>query len=237
MITLSFQNDTIYVWKLVIFWKLETGNWKFLAAACIIILVLNLLIQAMEIFWHGNSAVTIKTKNVMVGINPKKIESYDLLIFSKEQDNKLKLKENQFMIDTPGEYEAKSIMVYSVYDEERQSHGWHIKIEDIKIYFTNDLDFLPTKEQLDNMGTVDLAFFPVAADKDDEKKLQSQVEAIDPRIIIPIALKDDVEASVCQDLARVVGLKCNVLLKSYKIKSRQQLPEEEQLYVALEKTA
>ncbi|MFZ5391962.1 MAG: MBL fold metallo-hydrolase [Patescibacteria group bacterium] len=190
----------------------------------------------MEIFWHGNSSVTIKTKNATLGFNPKKNDDYDLLVFGTKQE-KLKLKEYQFVIDSPGEYEAKSIMVYSVYNEEKQSRGWQVKIEDLTVYFTDNLDFLPTKEQLDNLGTVDLAFFPAVINKDDEKKLQKQVEAIDPRIIIPIAGSDEVEAQVCQDLARVLGLKCNEILKSYKIKSRQQLPEEEQLFVTLEKTA
>jgi hypothetical protein len=190
----------------------------------------------MEIFWHGNSSVTIKTKNATFGLNPKTIEGYDLVVFSHKQ-GKLKLGENQFVIDSPGEYEAKSIMVYSIYDQEKQSHGWQIKIEDLMMYFTDDLNFLPTKEQLDNLGTVDLAFFPAAINKEDEKKLQKQVETIDPRIIIPIANSEEVGAQVCLDLARALGLKCNELLKSYKIKSRQQLPEEEQLYIALEKTA
>ncbi len=188
----------------------------------------------MEIFWQGNSAVIIKGKSAVLGINPKTTENCDLLIF--DEPHKIKSKENQFLIDSPGEYEAKSIMAYSIYNQEKQSHGWQIKIDDLTLYYTNKLDFIPTKEQIDNLGTIDVAFFPAPGNKEEEQKLQKQVETIDPRIIIPVASHDEVEAQVCQDLARVLGLKCNEILKSYKIKSRQQLPEEEQLYVALEKS-
>lgn len=189
----------------------------------------------MEIFWQGNSSVAVKAKNVNFGINPKIAEGLDLLIFSEEQ-TKIKLNEGQFLIDSPGEYEIRSVMVYPLLSvEPKDGMAWQVVAEDISLFYTNSLDFSPTEDQLDEMGTIDVAFVPVDSTKEGSKKSQKMVEALSPRIIIPIATEEDITTVVCLDLAKNLGLKCEAPVKSYKIKDRKQLPEEEQLYVALEK--
>lgn len=190
----------------------------------------------MEIFWHGNSSVSIKSKNAKIGFNSKKTAGYDLLIYTQPPKD-VKLGEGQFMVTTPGEYEIKAVMVYSVLNlEDTKRSAYQIVVDDISCYYSDKLDFTPSEDQLDDMGTIDVAFVALPANKDEEKQMQALIEKIDPRIIIPIAKDDDTSTDVCVDLSRVLGLKCDEAVKSYKIKSRAQLPEDQQLYVALEKS-
>lgn len=192
--------------------------------------------EIMEICWQGNSSVLIKARNVNFGINPKTSDGLDLLIFTEEQKN-LKLGENQFLIDSPGEYEVRSVMVYPLLSlEPINGMAWQLVAEDMSIFYTNNQNFSPTEDQLDEMGTIDIAFIPIDASKEGSNKAQKLVEALNSRIIIPIATDDEISPAVCLDMAKNLGLKCEAPIKSYKIKDRKQLPEEEQLYVALEKS-
>lgn len=189
----------------------------------------------IEIFWHGNSSVAINTRNTKIAFNPKDTTQYNLLIYDKPQD-KIKTEEGQFKIDSPGEYEINQAMVYAILDENGKVGSWQLVVDDISFYYCHDLQFLPTEEQLDDMGTIDVAFVPVATDKDAEKHAVKLAEAIEPRIIIPIAADDTTDSKVCLDLAKTLGLKCEAAAKSFKIKDRKNLPEDQQLYIALEKS-
>ena len=190
----------------------------------------------MDISWLGNSSVVIKGKNAAIGLNAKKTENLDLLVFSETQD-KIKLNEGQFLIDGPGEFEIKSVTVYSVLDQEGKSSGtFQLIVDEISIYYTNNLDFTPNKEQISDMGTIDLAFIPISPAKEDEKKVQELLEKLEPRIIIPIAKSDETSAQVCLDLSRKLGFKCEEPVKVFKLKGRAVLPEEDQLFVVLEKS-
>ncbi|MFA4930987.1 MAG: MBL fold metallo-hydrolase [Patescibacteria group bacterium] len=190
----------------------------------------------MEIFWHGNSGISIKGKNANVAFNPKDITGYDLVIFSAEQKEQ-KLAEGQFVVDGPGEYEVKAVMVYSILNPDDNKHfAWQVMVDDMACFYSDKLDFVPTDEQLDAMGTIDVAFVALPMNKEEEKQMQTLIEKLEPRIIIPIAKDDDTSAQVCVDLSRVLGLKCDAPAKSFKLKNRTQLPEDQQLYIALEKT-
>lgn len=190
----------------------------------------------MEIFWHGNSSVTINSKNAKIGFNPRITELYDLQVYTHSKKD-LKLNEGQFAVDSPGEYEVKGVMVYSVLNpEDTKRSAYQMIVDDISCFYTDRLDFVPSEDQLDDMGTIDVAFVALPINKDEEKQMQNLIEKIEPRIIIPIAKDDDTSVDVCVDLSRLLGLKCDEAVKSYKIKSRAQLPEDQQLYVALEKS-
>lgn len=189
----------------------------------------------IEIFWLGNSGIRIESKNVKLGINPKKIDDLNLIVSTKETE--YKLNEDQFLINSPGEYEAKSAMVYSLIDEiGKKSKAFQIVFDDISFFYCDNLDFIPNDDQLDAMGTIDIAFLSMPITKDHEKHIQKLAEAIEPRIIIPIASDDESSAETCAMLAKSLGLKCEPAIKSYKIKNRENLPDDEQLFVSLIKS-
>ncbi len=188
----------------------------------------------IEIFWLGNSTVKIATKDSTIGINPKTGEGFDLMLTSKKSD--IKPTEEQFLINTPGEYQAKSAMVYTfIEDGARESSAFQLIVDGISFFYTDNLDFMPTKDQLDDMGTTDIAFIPMSGDKEKEQNIQKLAEALEPRIVIPLASDDDGSAEACTMLAKTLGLKCEETVKSYKIKNKSQLPDDEQLFVSLEK--
>lgn len=188
----------------------------------------------LEIFWEGNSGIRIESKNVKLGLNPKKSDDLDLIIATKKKE--YKVTEQQFLINSPGEYEARSAMVYALIDAGgRESKAYQIVFEEVSFFYCDNLDFMPTDDQLDTMSTIDIAFIPMAIGKDNEKHIQKLVEAIEPRVIIPIASDDEASAEACTMLAKTLGLKCEPAVKSYKIKDRANLPDEEQLFVSLSK--
>jgi len=188
----------------------------------------------VEIFWLGNSAIKIVTKESVIGINPKTGEGFDLILTSKASD--IKPTEEQFMISTPGEYQAKSAMIYTlIEDGARESKAFQLIVDGISFFYTDNLEFMPTKDQLDNMSTTDIAFIPLSVDKEKEKNIQKLTEAIEPRIVIPLASDDEVSAEACTMLAKTLGLKCEETVNSYKIKNKSQLPDDEQLFVSLDK--
>ncbi len=188
----------------------------------------------IEIFWEGNSAIRIESKDLKLGINPKKSDDLNLILSTGKKS--YKIGENQFLIDTPGEYEAKSAVVYAMVDEEgHKTKAMQIIFNEISMFYCDNLDFMPVDDQLDDMGTIDIAFIPMSVDKEKEKHIQKLAEAIEPRVIIPLAADDDTSAEACSMLAKTLGLKCEPAIKSYKIKNRSILPDEEQLFVSLEK--
>ena len=189
----------------------------------------------IEILWQGGAAIKIKTKDQTIILNPVDPAGANLLIFTREVKN-FTAAEDQFVIDSPGEYEVKGNMVYSLISQNGViARANQMIVDDIFLFYCDNFDFVPTKDQLDDMGTIDIAFIPVSAEKELEKKALKLIEAIEPRVIIPIIADKDTAEGVCLDLAKKLGLKCEAPVGSYKLKSRAQLPEETQEYVALEK--
>ncbi|HPN67559.1 MAG TPA: hypothetical protein PLZ62_02795 [bacterium] len=189
----------------------------------------------IEIFWMGNSAVKIVSKTATVGINLLNDNSCNLLISTKPLPKKVD--KDRFVIDSPGEYEAKSAMVYALIGEQGDKiKAAQLIVDHIACFYCDNFDFVPNEEQLDAMGTIDVLFLPIAVNKESETHIQKLTEMIDPRIIIPIATDDETSAEVCLNMAKTLGLKCEETMKSYKIKNRSQLPEEEQLFITLQKS-
>jgi hypothetical protein len=189
----------------------------------------------IEIFWLGNSALKIMSKHATIGINPPAVDDFNLVISTKQLSRKPAA--DQFFIDTPGEYEAKSVMVYTLINEQGDKiKALQMIVNHISCFYSDNFEFLPNEEQLDTMGTIDILFLPMSVNKESEAHVQKLVEMIDPRIIIPIATDDDTSSEVCLTLAKTLGLKCEESMKSYKIKNRTQLPDEEQLFISLQKS-
>jgi|GEM_PF-5659626 len=190
----------------------------------------------IEVFWRGNSQVQINAREVKVGLNLQEPEGIDLLVYS-EESGKVKLTEDQFKVDTPGEYEVRGTMVYSLIVENGKiNKAFQLISDDVSFFYCDNFDYLPSQDQLDAMGTIDVAFIPVGANKEAENHAKKLVEMIDPRIIIPIGANEEISDKVCHDLAKQLGLKCEESQPSLKIKSRNELPAETQEYIILQKS-
>jgi len=191
----------------------------------------------LEIFWLGATKILVHAKDAKVGFNLAKTDGVDLLVFSTAQ-SKIKLTDGQFLIDSPGEYEIKGATVYSLIGVDGKiSQAFQLIVDSISCFYCENFEFLPTQDQLDDMGTIDVAFVPVGTTKEAENHAMKLVELIEPRIIIPIGGEEEVSDKVCHDLAKQLGLKCDEPLKSLKIKSRKDLPEETQEYVFLKQNS
>lgn len=190
----------------------------------------------IEVFWRGNSQIQINAREAKVGFNLENTDGIDLLVYS-EENSKVSLVDEQFKVDTPGEYEVKGVMVYSLIVENGKiNKAFQLVADEVSFFYCDNFDYLPTQDQLDAMGTIDIAFIPVGANKEAESHAKKLVEVIDPRIIVPIGAQEEISDKVCHDLAKQLGLKCEETQKSLKIKSRGNLPEDSQEYIILQKS-
>jgi L-ascorbate metabolism protein UlaG (beta-lactamase superfamily) len=108
------------------------------------------------------------------------------------------LRGEPFIIDAPGEYEVKGVMVQGVesfHDDqkgiERGSNiAFRIEIDGISIAHLGDLGHVLSDEQLEQLGVIDILLIPVGGkDALDAKKAVEVINQIEPRIVIPMHYK------------------------------------------------
>lgn len=216
----------------------------------------------MKITWHGQALFQITTsqsKNSQVklvidpfdksvGLRVPRIEADILLVTHQHYDhNNIKsVTGNPFLIEGPGEYEAKSIFVQGVHSFHDDSQGkergqntiYVIGSEDIKICHLGDLgqDEL-TEEQVEKIGDIDILMIPVGGKytipAEKASKIMSQLE---PKITIPMhyALPNlKIKLDPLSKFLKAFGIKSLAPIKKLSIKKRD-IPTEEAKIIILE---
>ncbi len=100
-----------------------------------------------------------------------------------------------FVIDGPGEYEVRGILVTGVrtyHDTQKGSQFgantvYVIHIDEVAYCHLGDIAHELNRQQLEEIGNVDVLFVPVGADKaDDPSDTSGLISQIEPRIVIPM---------------------------------------------------
>lgn len=214
----------------------------------------------MNISWYGHSCFKIQGKDVSLITDPFGKEtglkppatSADIVTISHESpnhNNRDAIKGEPFIIDGPGEYETKKVVIKGVESvsgsEKGQAPGintiYIITMEDIRICHLGDLgEKSLSAEQLHVIGEVDILFIPVGGSSTlNAKEAESIIGQIEPRVIIPMHYKiagvkgnlenlDDLK-SFCQD--HNLNMKEAVSKVSFK---KKDLPEEESQYIIMD---
>lgn len=217
----------------------------------------------MDIQWHGLSCFTIKGKNGTLVTDPydaksaggasPKLEA-DVVLANAEQERHHAV--NAFpktttIVDWPGEYEARGIIVQGIaaYDRPREKEEgkkdaagkvivYTMQVDGFKICHLSNLGHKLTPEMLEQIGDVDILLIPVGGTEClDAKKAHEVIEQLDPRIVIPMYYKTP---GIALSLAEIdgflkeVGLHAPQKEKTLKFQTPANLPQEQTEYRVLE---
>ncbi len=176
----------------------------------------------MELTWYGRTCVRLKGKDAVVVLDPYQAVvgptgrgiTGEIVTYSHPDDTPLpKAKgkpsrdgqtllpsslDDAFVLDGPGEYEVRHVLVTGVRTFRDDDHGakrgrnlaFVVELDGLHTIHLGDIGHLLTEEKLADIGSVDIACVPVggvlAANRAAE--LIAQLE---PRIVVPIAVNDD----------------------------------------------
>lgn len=207
----------------------------------------------MNIQWYGQSCFRIQSKDLVIftdpyakeiGLRPARTHA-DIVTVSHnhyDHNNVLDLKDNPFVINTPGEFEIKSIFVKGISSFHDNKLGqekganiiYTIITEGLNICHLGDLGTELSEKQIDRIGEVDILMIPVGENYtisvDQATKIINQIE---PRVIIPMhyALPNlKVKFSKIDKFLKAMGVRKQTTLK-YSIKKKDLKPDQSDVIV------
>lgn len=197
----------------------------------------------MEIKWHGNTCFTLKGKETTVLINPdKQAGSITGNIVLSSLEETAEVKDADTVVDWPGEYEIQGVSIEgfrawtkSKSKEEEDGTGdetiiYYFNIEGIKVCHLGAVGHVLTSDIVKEIGDVDILMIDLGEKSNlDGKKPMEIIEAIEPRIVMPMG-EGDLSATM-----KELGLEKSSPEESYVIKSRSELPDDKRLTVLLKK--
>lgn len=212
----------------------------------------------MIITWQGHSCFKLQDKVGTDGITlvtdpygkecGLKMPSFEADIITVSHDhadhnNVSALRGTPFIIDCPGEYDIKDVLIEGIdsfHDEKNGDERGHntiyrIEIDDISITHLGDLGSALTDAQIEKLAGTDILLIPVGGKYTlDAKKAVEVISQIEPRIIIPMHYKTEGLAYDLDPLDKFV--KEIGLTPTYEEKlkiSKKDLPQEEMELVVL----
>jgi len=186
----------------------------------------------MEITWYGRTCVRLKGRDAVVvadayqavvGPTGRGITG-DIATYSHPDDEPLKKAkgvrsrdgqtllpsslENAFVLDGPGEYEVKDVLLTGVRtyrDDEKgnlrgQGTAFVVELDGLHTIHLGDVGHLLTEEKLGDIGSIDIACVPVGGALSATKAAEL-VAQIDPKIVVAMPVCPE-EADCAEALAK-----------------------------------
>ena len=186
----------------------------------------------MELTWFGRTCVRIRGRDAVVVADPYQSVvgptgrgiSGDVVTFSHPDDNPLPRAkgktsrdgrtllpsslENAFVLDGPGEYEVKEVLVTGVRTYRDDARGvergkqtaFLIEVDGLHTIHLGEIGHLLSEEKLADIGSVDIACVPLGGALS-PSQAAAVVAQLDPRIVVPMPICDD-EAECAEALKR-----------------------------------
>ena len=186
----------------------------------------------MEITWYGRTCIRLRGRDAVVVADPYQAVvgptgrgiTGDIVTFSHADDTPLpKAKgkrsrdgqtvlpsslETAFVLDGPGEYEVRDVLLTGVRtyrDEQRgavrgRQTSFVVELDGLQTIHLGDVGHLLSEEKLGDIGSVDIACVPVGGTMS-ATKVAELVAQLDPKIVIAMPVCDD-EAACAEPLAR-----------------------------------
>lgn len=164
----------------------------------------------MRITWHGHSCFKIVTKDTVIvtdpfskdiGLKPIRCEA-DIVTVSHDHydhNNTSSLRGSPFLINGPGEYEFKGVVIQGInsFHDEKQGKErglnalFVMEAEDIRICHLGDLGQKElTDKQIEFLGEIDILMIPVGGIYTiDSERAVAIINQIEPKIVIPMHYK------------------------------------------------
>jgi L-ascorbate metabolism protein UlaG (beta-lactamase superfamily) len=213
----------------------------------------------MEIFWYGLSCFRLTERSMAsvvidpyedgIGYGPLRLKA-DIVCVSHAAagHNAVEaVKGEKRVIRGPGEFEIGGVFITGI-STRRATEGTAKKKADRKddntlylidfngltIAHMGDLDYVPTQQQIENLGTVDVALIPVGGGGGlNASQAAEIVSLLEPSIVIPMHFRTP-EVSVKLDslnkFLKEMGLSASKAQESLKI-THSELPEETRVVV------
>lgn len=206
------------------------------------------MIYFMHLSWLGNTTVKIQTKpfdqDITIVINPYKPSSgtfprnlsAHIALFSNGTDNSISLG-NPFILSTPGECETKGVLITAAPGDSAEQSIFRIDAEDISVAHLGMIKKDLNDSQLDVISGVDVLIVPVGGVNGyDAEQAVKAVNAIEPRIIIPIDYQSDncPKAKKVEEFLKEMG-SSNITPEKKVIIKAKDLPQEETKIIVLAK--
>lgn len=176
----------------------------------------------MELTWYGRTCVRLRGKDAVVVADPYpsivgptgRGITADIVTFSHpddephprakgtpQRDGKTVVPtslEPSFVLDGPGEYEVKHVLLTGVRtyrDDQRGAErgrnvSFVVELDGVHTIHLGDIGHLLTEEKLGDIGTVDIACVPVGGSLSAPKAAEL-IAQLDPRIVLPMPVCED----------------------------------------------
>lgn len=203
----------------------------------------------MHLSWLGATTIKIQTKpadsDVTVIIDPYRPSegsfprslAPDIALFTSGESGAITLSGNPFILSTPGECETKGVLVTAVQGHTPEQTFFRIDTEYMSLGHLGRAAKELTDKQLEVLSDVDILIVPIGNmgcyDTEDAVKA---VNAVEPRIVIPMLFKSDNDptADGVQAFLKAMGSGNGVEEKKVILK-KKDLPEEETRIIVLAK--
>lgn len=185
----------------------------------------------MELTWYGRTCIRIRGRDAVVVSDPYQSVvgptgrgiSGDVVTFSHPDDKPLPRAkgrqsrdgrsllptslEKAFVLDGPGEYEVKEVLVTGVRTYRDDARGMEagkqvafvIEVEGLHTIHLGEIGHLLSEEKLADIGSVDIACVPLGGALS-PSQAAAVVAQLDPRIVVPMPICEEDEA--CREALR-----------------------------------
>ncbi len=188
----------------------------------------------MEVQWYGRTCIRLRGKDAVVVADPYQSVvgptgrgiTGDIVTFSHPDDTPLARGKPKgrlsrdgttlipssldaaFVLDGPGEYEVKDVLVTGVRTYRDDARGTErgkgvsfvLEVDGVHTMHLGDIGHLLSEEKLADLGPVDIACVPLGGSLS-PTRAAALVAQLDPRIVIPMPLCED-EADCAEALAK-----------------------------------
>ena len=180
----------------------------------------------MELTWYGRTCVRLKGRDAVVVADPYQSVvgptgrgiTGDIVTYSHPDDAPLPRArgrttrdgkthlptslEEAFVLDGPGEYEVKQILVNGVRtfrDDKRGAErgrnvAFVIEVDGVHVIHLGEIAHTLTEEKIGEIGSVDIVCVPIGGQLSPTKAAEI-VAQLDPKIVVPMPVGDDEAAS------------------------------------------
>ncbi len=196
----------------------------------------------MEITWHGNSCFKFKSKDTSLVINPDascgKLKGD--IVLSSLGDKTAEVEGPEKVFTWPGEYEVNDVPIVgfpaytkSLSEEEDGGTGdqtvvFYFEFDGFNVVHLGEIGHALSSDVVKQMGDVDILFVPVGEKKNlTDKKLMEIIEAIEPRMIIPMGDEPP------QAHLKSIGADEVEPVEKLVLKSRSELSDDKRDYAVL----
>lgn len=126
-------------------------------------------------------------------------------------------------ISWPGEYDFNGVFIRGLGHEEGRQVSYIVNADGMRCLFLSSPLHTLNDAELEIVGDIDVLVLPV----DDVKIVQHLIDVVDPRVLIPLASKDD---KAFQEVLKICGVVGKDAVDEYKVKG---LPAEGREVVVL----